>query len=113
MTLGTKLKAARLAKGLRLREAQALSGVSASTISRAERDIGEIWAHHLAKLSRCYGVSVDALLPDDDIEMTDEETNAFLVAHGYDLDKLRDEINALIDELRDQAAALLRERTQQ
>jgi uncharacterized coiled-coil protein SlyX len=40
-------------------------------------------------------------------EPTQEEVNAFLIDHGYDLDDLQKEINALIDNLRATAKDML------
>lgn len=65
MSLGKRLKAARVAKGYGLRRAQMLSGVSFSTISKAERDVGEIGSQTLEKLARCYGVTIDGLMLDN------------------------------------------------
>lgn len=105
MSLGNRLHALRSARGLSLRQVEAGSGVSASTLSRTERDIGIPDTIIMSMLAKFYDVSFDSLL--DAWEPTEAETDAFLIGHGYDLDKLRAEINALIDELRAQAKALL------
>lgn len=60
MSLGTRLKAARTAKGLSLRQVQAQTGVSASNISRAERG-GNMYAESFIALAKCYDVSADEL----------------------------------------------------
>jgi hypothetical protein len=39
--------------------------------------------------------------------MTDEETDAYLIGHGYNLERMRAEINALIDELQSTAREIL------
>jgi transcriptional regulator with XRE-family HTH domain len=107
MTLGRNLRAAREAKGYSLRDAQALTRVSIATISRAERGVGTIHVHALASLAKCYGVSIEDLLDFDIPEMTTKEAEAFLVARGHNLDKLRSEINALIDELQAETKSVL------
>lgn len=106
MTLGTKLHALRIAKVIGLREVAKETGVSASTISRLERGIGRPYVGTMGALCRFYGVNFTDLI-DDPPEMTDEETDAYLIGHGYNLDKLRDEINALIDELKATAKEVL------
>jgi transcriptional regulator with XRE-family HTH domain len=109
VTLGTRLRAARKAKGYSLRDVEKLVSVSASTISRLERDAGDARSFTLLKLANCYGVLfVDLVAPDDEMpEMTREEQDAFLIAHGYNLDELQREINELIDKLRVEAMEFL------
>ena len=58
MTLGTRLLALRSAKGLSLREVAAESGVSPSTLSRAERDLGTPDTVTLVMLEDFYGASL-------------------------------------------------------
>jgi transcriptional regulator with XRE-family HTH domain len=99
MTLGRNLRAAREAKGYSLRDAQALTRVSIATISRAERGVGTIHVHALASLAKCYGVSIEDLLDFDMPEMSTKDIEDYLVARGYDLEKMRSDINALINEL--------------
>lgn len=65
MSLGSRLKAARVNKGYKLRKAGLMSGVGFSTISKAERDVGEIGSQHLEKLAKAYGVSLDSLMLDN------------------------------------------------
>lgn len=105
MTLGTKLRALRRARGLSLRAAEEGSGVSASTLSRAERDKGWPDTVILCMLGKFYDVPVENFF--DAHEPTQEEVNAFLIDHGYDLDELQKEINALIDKLRNTAKDML------
>lgn len=105
MTLGTQLHALRSAKGLSLRQVTKATGVSPSTQSRAERDVGIPDAVILSKLAEFYGVSFESLL--NKIEPTDEQVDAYLIGLGYNLDELRAEINALINELSAQAKAIL------
>ena len=105
MTLGTKLHALRSAKGLSLRQVKAGSGVSASTLSRAERDIGIPDTIILSMLAKFYDVPLHSLL--DAYEPTPEQTEEFLIGLGYNLDELRAEINALITELSAHVKAIL------
>lgn len=65
MSMGSRLKAARVNKGYPLRKAGLMSGVGFSTISKAERDVGEIGSQHLEKLAKCYDVSLDSLMLDN------------------------------------------------
>ena len=110
MTLGTRLHSARKLKGYGLREVAKLTGVSPSTISRLERDLGDATLFTLIKLANCYGVLlVDLIVPDEEMpEMPDEETDAFLVAHGYNLDELEREIKEIVAKLRVEAMEILR-----
>lgn len=103
--LGTRLRALRSAKGLSLRQMAIGSGVSASTISRLERDMGIADTVILSKLAAFYGVGFASLL--DAHEPTNEQVDAFLIGHGCNLEQLRAEINELIDRLREEARALL------
>jgi transcriptional regulator with XRE-family HTH domain len=111
MTLGARLRALRRAKRMSLRQVEAGSGVSISTLSRTERDASIPDTIILSMLAKFYEISFDSLL--DLWEPSDEETEAFLIDHGYDLEKLRTEINALIDELREQTKAILSAKEQQ
>lgn len=113
MTIGTKLHATRLAKGHSLRDAASQSGVSPSTLSRVERGKGGLDTASLYKIAAYCGVSVETLVTGKDAPVSDDEVNAFLVGHGYNLDALRAEINALIDELREVAKDILSHRTQE
>lgn len=110
--LGAYVRAKRREKGHSLRDAAALSGISASTLSRIERDKGMNDNDIMRKLAAyCEVPFVDLVLMEDDgPEMSEEETNAYLIAHGYNLEELRQEINALIDELRDTAKSILARR---
>lgn len=109
MTLGAKLRALRAAKDLSLRQVERETGVAFASISRIERgnkpDIDSLCA-----LAKFYGVSMDSLLFGR--ELTDEVAEAYLVGLGYNLDELRTEINALIDELRETAKAILAKQVQ-
>lgn len=104
MTLSTKLRALRNAKGMSLRQVEAGSGVSAATLSRAERGLGTPDTVTLVLLEDFYKVRLGSGL---DAEMTDAQAEAYLTGLGYNLEQLRAEINALIDTLRDEAKALL------
>lgn len=74
-TIGQRLHAARYAKGYKLRKVASLTGVSPSTISRAERDIPPLLGSDaLIKLAACYGVSVGSLLNED---TTPKAANAY------------------------------------
>lgn len=88
-----------------LRQVEAGSGVSISTLSRAERDIGIPDTIIMSMLAKFYDVSFESLL--DAEEPTQAQTEAFLIGHGYNLDKLREEINALIDQLKAEAKTIL------
>jgi transcriptional regulator with XRE-family HTH domain len=112
--LSAYVRAKRREKGHSLRDAEALSGISASTLSRIERDKGTNDNDIMRKLAAYCGVSyVDLVLMEDvDPQMSDEETDAYLVAHGYNLEELRQEINALIDELRNAAKTILAHKEQ-
>ena len=113
MTLGTQLHAARLAKRHSLRDAAIQSGVSPSTLSRAERGVrGEFDTAVLYKIAAYCGVSVETLVSGKYAEVSDDEVDNFLVGHGYNLEELRVEINALIDELRNTAKAILAHKEQ-
>lgn len=103
--------AKRREKGHSLRVAAAMSGVSASTLSRLERDMGTSDNDIMRKLAAyCEVPFVDlVLLEDDDPEMSSDEIDAYLIAHGYNLEELRQEINALIDELKAKAIVILSE----
>lgn len=61
MSMGSRLKAARVNKGYKLRKVASLTGVSPSTISKAERDLGAISAEHLNALAKCYDLSLDSI----------------------------------------------------
>ena len=102
-------RAKRREKGHSLRDAAALSGISASTLSRIERDKGTNDNEIMRKLAAYCEVSyMDLVLMEDvDPQMSEEETDTYLIAHGYNLEALRVEINAVIDELRDTAKAIL------
>lgn len=104
MTLSAKLRALRNAKGMSLRQVARESGVSASTLSRLERNIGGPDIVTLVMLEDFYKVRLGSGL---DAEMTDAQAEAYLVGLGYNLEQLRAEINALIDTLRDEAKAIL------
>lgn len=110
MTTGTRLHAARLAKGHSLRDAAIQSGVSPSTLSRMERDVGTVDSQILFKVAAYCGVSVETLVTGRDAEISDAEVDSFLVGHGYNLEALRAEINALIDQLRDTVKDILAHR---
>lgn len=107
MSTGTRLHSMRLAKGHSLRDASIQSGVSPSTLSRVERDKGIGDTEVLYKIAAYCGVSVDTLVTGKDADVSDEEVNRFLEGHGYNLEELREEINALIDQLRDVAKEIL------
>ena len=107
MTTGTRLRAARLEKGHSLRDAAIASRVSPSTLSRTERDRGVIDTATLYKLAAYCGVSVETLVTGKYAEISDDEIDNFLIGHGYNLEELRSEINALIDELRNTAKEIL------
>lgn len=109
MTLGTRLQAARKIKGYGLRDVESVTGIPFSNISRVERDLNDIGIQSLCKLARCYGVLViDLIAPDEEMpEMTDSERDAFLVAHGYNLEQLDREIHELIDKLKAEASVIV------
>jgi len=100
MTMGTRLHAARLANKHSLRDAAIQSGVSPSTISRVERGIGTFDTNILYRLAAYCGVSLDTLVTGKYGAVSDAEVDNFLEGHGYNLEEIRDEFNALIDELR-------------
>ena len=104
--LATKLRGLRASRGLSLRQAEELTGVSASTLSRYERGIGYPDTIILCMLGEKYQVSIDELI--DTYEPTPEETDAFLIDHGYNLEQLRLEINDLIDRVKAEAVAVLK-----
>lgn len=70
--LGERLQAARKAAGFRSQQALAdRLGVSRETVSRAEReDSPHVRSETLAAWARLCGVSIDALLAEDDTEPT-------------------------------------------
>lgn len=106
--LGAFLRAKRNKRGHSLRKAAEVSGVSASTLSRIERDAGVSDTDTLRKLAVYCEVSLASLVVMEDVpEASDEETEAYLVAYGYHLEELRQEINALIDEVSDAAKAIV------
>lgn len=110
MTLGTRLRALRSSKGLSLRQVARKTGISASTLSRLERDMSMADTNSLSALAEFYNVSFAILL--DVYEPTDEQVNAFLVGHGYNLEQLRVEINELIDKLQEETRAILAQKEQ-
>lgn len=105
--LSAYVRAKRRENGHSLRDVAALSGVSASTLSRIERDMVIKDNGIMRKLATYCGVSYlnFVLMEDVGDTMSDEETDAYLMAHGYNLEELRQEINALIDKLHDAAKA--------
>lgn len=105
MSLSIKLRALRSAKEMSLRQVAKASGVSPSTLSRAERDLGIPDAIILSKIAEFYGVSFESLL--DKLEPTDEQVDSYLIGLGYNLEQLRIEINELIDTLRSEAREIL------
>lgn len=105
MTLGTRLRALRAAKGLSLRQVQDACGVSTAALSRAERGSGTPDTATLLRLENFYGTSLGSGL--SGTEPTDEQVAAYLTGLGYNLEQLRTEINELIDRLRDEAKAIL------
>ena len=109
MSMGIRLHAARLAKGHSLRDAAVYTGLSPSTLSRTERNLspGTLDTASLFRLAAYCGMSAEALVMGNDADISDEEVESFLVGLGYNLDELRAEINALIDELRATAKAIL------
>lgn len=60
-TFGERLLWCRVREGWTARDVQRRTGVSASTISRAERGIGEPTFSGAVALARAYGVSLDWL----------------------------------------------------
>ncbi len=107
MSTGTRLHATRLAKGHSLRDAATQSGVSPSTLSRMERNVGTVDTQVLFKVAAYCGVSVETLVTGKPAPVSDAEVDNFLEGHGYNLDALRTEINALIDELRETVKEIL------
>lgn len=107
MSLGTRLHATRLAKGHSLRDAAIQSGVSPSTLSRAERNKGVFDSTVLFKLAAYCGVSVETLVTGNPADVSDAEVDNFLEGHGVNLEEIRQEMNALIDELRATVKAIL------
>ncbi len=109
MTLGVRLHAARLAKRHSLRDAAVITGLSPSTLSRTERDLntGTLDTASLFRLAAYCGMSAEALVMGNDADISDAEVESYLVGLGYNLEELRAEINALIDELRSTAKAIL------
>lgn len=105
MTLGTHLRALRNTRGIGLRQAAKETGVSASTLSRVERGmcISDIAIIH--KIAAYCNVSIDDLLGIE--EPTKEQTDAYLVRLGYNLEQLRVEINDLINKLQEETRAIL------
>lgn len=65
MTLGTRLRQARINKGYGVREAARLAGIGASTVSRAERDMGDLDTRTLNALAKCYDATIDSLMLDN------------------------------------------------
>src|SRR5687767_478564 len=63
-SLGRKLRVLRAERGLTLREASSLTGVTKETISGLERGIRHPHDVTLAKLAEGYGVPVEELLED-------------------------------------------------
>lgn len=108
MSLGARLRAIRKARGLTLRQVEAQSGVSISTLSRAERDMGMPDLVTLVGLEDFYKVSLGSGLGAK--SPTDEQVEAFLIGHGYNLEQLRADFNALIDRLREEARSILAEK---
>lgn len=107
-SLGVRLKAARTAKGYGLREVAKRSGVSASSISRAERGHERISAEYLTKLAECYGVSLYDLVH---IE-TDLGDDGKTMLQGYlvAIAQARAEVKNVLDSLERLATAILSER---
>lgn len=105
MTLGSRLRALRSAKGMSLRQVARKVGVSASTLSRVEHGlyISDIAIIH--KIAAFCNVSVDDLLGIE--EPTKEQTDAYLVGLGYNLEQLRADLIALIDTLIAETKAML------
>lgn len=105
MTLGMKLLVLRKKKGLSLRAVAEKSGVSPSTLSRLERDMGMPHIVTLVMLEDFYKVRLNT--GPDSREPTQEQAETYLIGLGYNLEELRAEINALIDELRNAAKDIL------
>lgn len=57
--LGAAVRAARLAAGLTLEQAAAISGASTSRLSELERGRGDTTISRLRRLAECYNVSLE------------------------------------------------------
>lgn len=101
--LGTRLKAARKAKGYGLHQVAKLSGVSASNISRVERG-GNMYVESFIALAKCYDVSADELA---DNVSKDFDTDAILQGYLAEIAHARAELGNLLDGLERVARALV------
>jgi transcriptional regulator with XRE-family HTH domain len=107
MSMGARLRLLRWAKGMSLREVEKETGVPFSTLHRIETNKGKPFVATMGTLCKFYDVPFTDLLDEDEQEPTPEETDAYLIGLGYNLDKLDAEITALIDELKATARELL------
>lgn len=65
LVLGTRLRTARLARGLTMRELASRAGLTESFISQVERDVSSPSIASLQRICRALGLSVAELLQDD------------------------------------------------
>lgn len=101
MTLGSRLLKARNEKGYSLRDVESLTGVSPSTISKAERDVGDLLTSHLVKLAECYGVTIDSLVGNDALSLRADTATIRRAVLMCDLQDIADGLSDGTDEDRE------------
>lgn len=65
-SLGARLKRARMALGLGVREAAKLASLSPSMLSKVERDLAQLSLASLLRLAKAYGIKVGDLMDTED-----------------------------------------------
>lgn len=106
MSLGSRLKQARINKGYGVREAARLAGIGASTVSRAERDMGDLDTRTLNALAKCYDATIDSLILDNAPSFRADAATVRRAVLLADLEAMCDNLDDGTDDERDVADVL-------